>query len=101
MPLIDGTLVANLEQTSLRGVKTWLSLWWCLPALLGFLAFLIAFPIDRRIPQWFPVNFAELFALWFLFVTPVTTVIAIATLLKRKRSGRLSPFIKLLTWTAI
>jgi hypothetical protein len=26
-------------------------LWWCLP-LLGFVTFLLAFPIDRRIPFW-------------------------------------------------
>ena len=50
--------------------------------VLGFLAFLIAFPIDRRIPRWFPLNFAEIFTLWFLVVTPVTTVIAIVTIIK-------------------
>jgi hypothetical protein len=68
---------------------------------LGFLAFLLAFPIDRRIPHWFPLNFAEIFTLWFLFVTPVTTVIAIVTVIKPKRTGRMAPLAKLLTWTAI
>ena len=69
--------------------------------VLGFLAFLIAFPIDRRIPRWFPLNFAEIFTLWFLVVTPVTTVIAIVTIIKPKRTGRMAPLAKLLTWTAI
>jgi hypothetical protein len=81
--------------------KTWFSLWWCSPTLLGFLAFLSAFPIDRRIPHWFPLNFAEFFALWFLFVTPVTTVVALVTLVKRKPTGRIAPFAALLTWIAI
>jgi hypothetical protein len=81
--------------------KIWFSIKWCLPSLLGFLAFSVAFPIDRYIPHWFPVNLAILFTLWFLFVTPVTTVIAIATLLKRNRICRMSPFIKLLAWAAI
>jgi hypothetical protein len=76
-------------------------LWWCLPCFAGFLTFLFAFPIDRRISHWFPLNLAELFTLWFLFVTPVTTVIAIVTLLKRARTGWKSPFVKLLVWTAI
>jgi len=93
--------VTNSEETLPRQGEIWSSLRWCLPALLGFLAFLFAFPIDRRIPHWFPLNFAEIFTLWFLFITPVTTVIAIITLIKRKRIGRMAPLAKLLTWTAI
>jgi len=69
--------------------------------LLGFLAFLFAFPIDRRIPHWFPLNFAELFTLWFLFITPVTTIIAIVTLIRRKRIGRKALLATALTWTAV
>ena len=69
--------------------------------MLGFLAFLFAFPIDRRIPHWFPLNFAELFTLWFLFITPVTTIIAIVTLVRRKPIGRKALLAKLLTWTAV
>jgi hypothetical protein len=69
---------------------------------LGFLAFLFAFPIDRRIPHWFPLNLAEILALWFLFIAPVTTVIAVVTLIKkRKRAGGMAPLATLLTWTAI
>jgi hypothetical protein len=68
---------------------------------LGFLAFILAFPIDRRIPHWFPLNFAELFILWFLFVTPATTIVATVTLIKGKRAGRMAPLATLLTWIAI
>lgn len=101
MSLAEEILVVNSEESSIREGKIWLSLRWCFPALLGFLAFLVAFPIDRRIPHWFPLNLAELFTLWFLFVTPITTIIAIVTLLKREQTGRMSPFIKLLAWTAV
>ena len=89
------------EETLLRQDKIWLSLWWCLPSLLGFLAFLIAFPIDRSIPFWPHLNLAEILTLWFLFITPITTIIAIVTLLKRNRTRRRAPFAKLLVWTAI
>ena len=69
--------MTNPEETLPRQGKIWFALRWCLPALLGFLAFLFAFPIDRRIPHWFPLNLAEILALWFLFIAPVTTVIAV------------------------
>jgi len=93
-------VLANSESPIPVG-KIWFSIKWCLPSLLGFLAFSVAFPIDCYIPHWFPVNLAVLFTLWCLFVTPVSTVIAIATLLKRNRICRMSPFIKLLAWAAI
>src|SRR5580704_9744670 len=99
--LVEEMPVANAEESSLPQVKIWLSLRWCLPALLGFLAFLVAFPIDRRIPHWFPLNFAELFTLWFLLVTPITTVIAIVALLKAKRAAPMALFATLITWAAI
>jgi len=100
MSLVKESTVANSEETLPRRANIWFSLWWCLPSLLGFLAFLFAFPIDRRIPHWFPLNFAEVFALWFLFITPVTTVIAIVTLIRRKRIERKAPLATLLTWAA-
>jgi hypothetical protein len=93
--------VTNSGETLPRQGNIWFSLRWCLPALFGFFAFLFAFPIDRRIPHWFPLNFAEVFTLWFLFITPVTTVVATVTLIKRKRTGRMAPLATLLTWTAI
>jgi hypothetical protein len=74
--------VRNLEEGPSRRATIWLSLQWCLPSLLGFLAFLFAFPIDRKIPFWPHLSIAEVFILWFLFITPITTVIAIITLLK-------------------
>jgi hypothetical protein len=55
----------------------WRVLGWCLPALLGFSAFLLAFPIDRRIPFWPHLSLAEVFGVWFLLVSPVTTMVAI------------------------
>jgi hypothetical protein len=64
-------------------------------------AFVFAFPIDRHIPHWFPLNIAELFAGWFLFVTPLTTVIAGVTLVKGNRTGQKTPVATLLTWIAI
>jgi hypothetical protein len=36
--------------------------------------------------HWFPLNLAEISGIWFLFVTPVTTIIAIVTLAKHGRS---------------
>ncbi|MGB6882921.1 MAG: hypothetical protein WBE10_02605 [Candidatus Acidiferrum sp.] len=91
----------NSEETPLPLGKIWSSFRWCLQTLLGFLTFLFAFPIDRRIPFWPHLNLAEILALWFLFITPVTTVFAIVTLMKHKRTQRLPVFGKLLVWTAI
>jgi hypothetical protein len=93
--------VTDPQEVLAPQAKIWSSLWRCLPALLGFLAFLLAFPIDRRIPHLFPLNFAEIFTLWFLFITPVTTVIAIVTLIKRNGTGGMPLRATLLTWTAI
>jgi hypothetical protein len=100
LPMTE-TTVTKAEKMSLGSGKIWNPLRWCLPALAGFLLFLLAFPIDRRIPHWFPLNFAEILALWFLLVTPVTTVIAIVTLLKAKRATPMALFATLITWTAI
>jgi hypothetical protein len=101
MSLLEESTVTHAEGGLPPQGKIWSSLRWCLPGLLGFLAFLLAFPIDRRIPHWFPLNFAEIFTLWFLLITPVTTVIAMVTLIKHKRTGRMALLAKLLTWTAI
>jgi len=90
----------NSDETLVKG-KNWHSLRWCLPVLSGFLAFLFAFPIDRRIPRWLPLNLSEISALWFLFVTPVTTVIAIVTFVKHSRRVRMKISTKLFTWATI
>jgi hypothetical protein len=58
---------------------------WCLPALLGFSAFLLAFPIDRRIPFWPHLSLAEFFGVWFLLVSPVATTVAILTFVKNRK----------------
>ncbi len=57
---------------------------WCLPCLLGLVVFLFSFPIDRRIPFWPHLTIVEIFFMWFLFVTPITTVIAFVVLMKRR-----------------
>jgi len=69
--------------------------------LLGFLAFLFAFPIDRQISFWPHMNFAELFGIWFLFVTPVTTTIAIVKFIMQVRQGHLTRTSKWLSLAAI
>jgi hypothetical protein len=101
MSLVEEILVANSEEPSSRKGAMWLSLWWCLPSLLGFVAFLFSFPIDRQIPFWPHQSIAEIFVQWFLFVTPVTTAIAIITLIKRRRAIEMTLGIKLLSWTAV
>jgi hypothetical protein len=79
----------------------WLSPTLCLPSLLGFLAFLFSFPVDRQIRFWPHETSAEIFSQWFLFVTPVTTAIAIITLIKRRRAREMALLVKLLSWTAV
>jgi hypothetical protein len=93
--------VSTSEEAVIRQIKVWPVLAWCLPALLGFVLFLVSFPIDRRIPFWPHLNLAELFTLWFLFITPGATVIAIVTLVKRRRQRRIPPLAKFLLWTTI
>jgi len=68
----------------------WLSLCLCLPSILGFLAFLFSFPIDRQIPFWPHATIVVIFVQWFLFITPVTTAIAIITLIKRRRAREMT-----------
>jgi hypothetical protein len=58
--------------------------------LLGFVAFLVAFPIDRKVPFWPHWSLAEGFANWFLFVTPPAIICAIVTFRRRARRGYLS-----------
>jgi hypothetical protein len=93
--------MTSSEDSLPRHGRNWFSVWWCLPALWGFLAFLFAFPIERRIPHWLPLTFAEIFTLWFLFVTPATTVVAIVSLIKRNRTERIPRLAAFFTWIAI
>jgi len=93
--------VAAAEEVLPRRNKVWAVLVWCSPSLLGFVAFLVSFPIYRSIPFWPHLNVAEAYTLWFLFVAPVTTLIAIVVLVKRERLGHIAAFAKLLVWAAI
>jgi hypothetical protein len=74
---------------------------WCLPALLGFVAFFFAFPIDRQISFWPHLNFAELFGIWFLFVTPATTTVAIVMFIMQVRQRHLTQTSKWLLLAAM
>jgi len=91
----------SFEDTPVRQGKVWTALVWCLPSLLGFALFLLSFPIDRQIPFWPHLSLAEIFTLWFFFITPVTTVIAIVVLIKRGRLGRIALFGRVLAWLVI
>ena len=88
-------------QPSFPNGKIWLSLCLCLPSILGFLAFLFSFPIDRQIPFWPHATIAVVFVQWFLFITPVTTAIAIITLIKRRRAREMTIWVKLFSWAAV
>jgi hypothetical protein len=101
MSPVEEILVANPQEPSSRKGAMWLSLRWCLPSLLGFLAFLFSFPIDRQIPFWPHQSIAEIFVQWFGLITPVTTLIAIITLIKRRRAVGMTLWVKLLAWTVI
>jgi hypothetical protein len=77
--------MGDSEEAVPRERKLWSVLYWCLPSLVGFVIFLVSFPIYRRTPFWPYVERAEIFAFWFLFITPVTTLIAVVIPVKRRR----------------
>lgn len=62
-------------------------LFWFLPSVVGFVLFLFSFPNGRPISFWPHWSLAEIFYFWFLFVTPVTTVVGLIAFIKRRRSG--------------
>jgi hypothetical protein len=88
-----------LEKESVTASETRRPLWWCFPSLFGFLGFLFSFPIDRSLPFWPNRNLGEIFTLWFLFITPVATLIAIVTLIRNKKGLRRS--VRWFYWTMI
>ena len=55
--------------------------------MLAFVFFFFSFPIDRKIPFWPHLNLAELYSLWFLFVTPISTLVAFIVLVRRRWMG--------------
>jgi hypothetical protein len=91
--------MASPQVALLRQAKVWPVVLWCLPSLVGFVLFLVSFPIDRDIHLWPRVSLGELYALWFVFVTPITSAVAVVKLTK-SRHGVGQP-IKFLLWTAI
>jgi hypothetical protein len=93
--------VPGTQEALPRPSKIWSVLVWCSPSLLGFVAFLFSFPIDRSIPIWPHLNIAEIFTLWFLSIAPATTVIAIVVFVKHKTTNPISPSANLLVWAAI
>jgi hypothetical protein len=93
--------MASSERALLPEIEVWPVLAFCTPVLLGFALFFVSFPIDRQIPFWPHLNLAELFMLWFFFITPVTTVSAVVTLIKRERRVRISLFTQFLLWTTV
>ena len=78
------TAFVKSEKLALR---PWTVPLWCLPCLLALVLFLFSFPIDRKIPFWPNLNLAELYSLWFLFVTPISTLVAFIVLLRRRWMG--------------
>jgi hypothetical protein len=68
----------------------------CLPCLLAFAIFLLSFPIDRKIPLWPHLSLAELYSLWFLFVTPISTLVAVIALIRHRVGGS-----KIFAWVLV
>jgi hypothetical protein len=81
--------------------SAWPVFLWCLPALGGFVMFLLSFPIDRQILFWPRLSLAEMFTVWFLFVAPIATIIAAVALIRRRRSAHIATFTRVLAWTTI
>ena len=74
----------------------------CSPSLLGCwpsLCSLFRFRLTVFIPFWPHLSLAEIYVYWFGLVTPVTTVIGIVILVKRRRS--LPTFPKVMAWQTI
>ena len=69
--------------------------------MLGFVLFFFSFPIDRRIPFWPHLMIVDIFFQWFLFVTPLATVIAFVLFMRRRRSGRIDKFNRKLIWVTV
>jgi hypothetical protein len=68
----------------------------CVPCLLGFALFICSFPIDRKISFWPRLSLAELYIRWFLFVAPISTLIALIVLIRRRVEK-----VKILAWVLV
>lgn len=82
---MDHALTGPVTQSPVKARSV---LGWNLFVLVSFSVFLVSFPIDREIPFWPHLNLAEIFALWFLFVTPIAVVMSFVKFVKYARSGR-------------
>ncbi len=90
----------TLEQST-KGVQVGSIFFWCLPSLVGFVLFLFSFPIDRIIPFWPHWSIAEIFFAWFIFVVPITVVIAFVVFVKRKRAANIALLTRSLVWVTL
>jgi len=91
--------VIPTEQAEPPKTNLWPVFFLSLPCLLAFALFLLSFPIDRPIPFWPHWEIAETFAAWFATVTPVSTLIAVAVLIKRRRGSARPP--RVIAWLTI
>jgi hypothetical protein len=75
-------------QTLLAIIKLWPVLAWCLPSLLGLGLLLLSLSLAEKTVLSGPL-YNSCFV-WFLFVAPVTTLIAVLVFVRRKRTGRIA-----------
>jgi hypothetical protein len=91
--------VIPAEKVTPRKTNLWPVFSLSLPSLIAFVLFLLSFPIYRPIPFWPHWEVAEAFAAWFVAVTPVSTLIAIVVLIKRRRGAARLP--RVVAWLTI
>ena len=91
--------MTSYKQVNAGESNPWLPVFWCFPALVAFGLFLLSFPIDREVPFWPHLQIVELFAIWFVFVAPASTLAATVLLIVRRRHTTSLP--KLVGWVAI
>jgi hypothetical protein len=76
MTISGVTIPMSTSEELIQQAKIWPVFAWCLPSLLGLGSFFFSFPIDRTIAFWPRQTIGEIYLQWFLFVTPITTLIA-------------------------
>lgn len=72
----------------------WRILVWCLPALVGCAAFLLAFPTQSWDPHGPRRYIALAFVLWFLSVAPIATAFGLARCIKQVKAGQITGITK-------
>lgn len=101
MQAVPSNATSDTERAAPDRSKALLISAWCLPTLLGVAAFLISFPIDRRIPFLPHLSIAEAFCAWFLLVTPAATTTGVVKLTRGSRLGQITTTAKWLLLTVI